>query len=190
VSTLAGAVIVACLVAVGAAWRPPPVNAADLIRHALHGNASWYGTAHHGRRTASGEAYDSEGMTAAHRTLPFGAPVRVTNQRNGRSAVVRINDRGPFVQGRIIDLSGAAARAIGISGVARVSLSRVAGVAAGSASLALGYEDLMDCVCPCRRGVECTRERPIGIPSHLPVFRLPEPPEYSASSPVAIRRDQ
>jgi rare lipoprotein A len=123
VSALAGAVTFACLIAAGAAWRPLPAGAADLIRHAVRGNASWYGSAHHGRRTASGDVFDSESMTAAHKTLPFGAAVRVTNQRNGRSAVVRINDRGPFVRGRIIDLSSAAARAIGISGVARVSLS-------------------------------------------------------------------
>ncbi|ABY28872.1 rare lipoprotein A [Methylorubrum extorquens PA1] len=64
-------------------------------------------------------------MTAAHRTLPFGVRVRVTNKNNGRSVVVRINDRGPFVGGRVIDLSKASARAIGVSGVAKVSLTRV-----------------------------------------------------------------
>ena len=65
----------------------------------------------------------SGAMTAAHRTLPFGTLVRVTNKRNGRSVIVRINDRGPFVHGRVIDLSPAAAHALGISGIARVSLS-------------------------------------------------------------------
>jgi rare lipoprotein A len=74
-------------------------------------------------QTASGEKMSTGGMTAAHRTLPFGTSVTVLNNRNGRAVVVRINDRGPFVRGRIIDLSPAAARAIGISGLAPVSLT-------------------------------------------------------------------
>jgi rare lipoprotein A len=88
------------------------------------GFASWYGARHAGRRTASGERFDPDALTAAHRTLPFGSRVRVTNLDNGRSVVVRINDRGPFADGRILDLSEAAARAIGMtaSGVARVRL--------------------------------------------------------------------
>jgi rare lipoprotein A len=75
-----------------------------------------------GGRTASGEHMTSAAMTAAHRTLPFGTRVTVTNNHNGSAVVVRINDRGPFVRGRVIDLSPAAARAIGVSGVAQVSL--------------------------------------------------------------------
>ena len=74
-------------------------------------------------RTATGERVVASGMTAAHRSLPFGTMVRVTNTSNGRSVVVRINDRGPFVRGRVIDLSPAAAHAIGVSGVAPVALS-------------------------------------------------------------------
>lgn len=88
--------------------------------HAQSGLASVY--AYHGGRTASGERVSSGALTAAHRTLPFGTRVRVTNKRNGRSVVVRINDRGPFVRGRVIDLTPAAARAIGMSGLAPVSL--------------------------------------------------------------------
>jgi rare lipoprotein A len=76
-----------------------------------------------GQRTASGERMRPDTMTAAHRTLPFGTQVTVFNHRNGRSAVVRINDRGPFVHGRVIDLSPAAARALGIDGLASVSLT-------------------------------------------------------------------
>jgi rare lipoprotein A len=76
-----------------------------------------------GGRTASGEHMSAGGMTAAHRTLAFGTSVTVVNNRNGRAVVVKINDRGPFVRGRIIDLSPAAARAIGISGLAPVSLT-------------------------------------------------------------------
>ncbi len=88
------------------------------------GIASWYGPGFHGRRTANGERFDSRGMTAAHRYLPFGTRVRVTNLNNGRSAVVRINDRGPFAGNRIIDLSAGAARAVGMvrSGIAPVRL--------------------------------------------------------------------
>lgn len=87
--------------------------------------ASWYGPGFHGRRTASGERFNTHAMTAAHRSLPFGSRVRVTNRKTGRSVVVRINDRGPFAHGRVIDLSKASAQAIGVSGVASVSISRV-----------------------------------------------------------------
>ena len=75
-----------------------------------------------GGRTANGEQARADGMTAAHRTLPFGTMVRVTNRRNGRSAVVRINDRGPFIRGRIIDVTPAAARVLGFSGLTPVSV--------------------------------------------------------------------
>jgi rare lipoprotein A len=74
------------------------------------GEASWYGKPHHGHRTASGEVFDMYRLTAAHPSLPFGSRVRVTNLRNGRSVEVRVNDRGPIVAGRIIDLSYAAAQ--------------------------------------------------------------------------------
>jgi len=92
------------------------------------GIASWYGPGFHGKTTANGEAYDMEAMTAAHKQLPFGSIVEVRNRDNGRKARVRINDRGPFVRGRIIDLSKAAARAIGMlgPGTARVRI-RVVG---------------------------------------------------------------
>ena len=77
-----------------------------------------------GGKTASGEATDPAKLTAAHRSLPFGTMVRVTNTRNDRSVVVRINDRGPFTPGRVIDVTPAAARALGFSGIAPVRLSR------------------------------------------------------------------
>jgi rare lipoprotein A len=100
------------------------------------GKASWYGDVHHGKKTASGEAYDMHTLTAAHRTLPFGTRVRVTNVDNGRSVVVRVNDRGPLVGGRIIDLSQAAARALGAlgSGVFTVRLEIFEDAAAGPPS--------------------------------------------------------
>ena len=80
----------------------------------MQGRASWYGPGFHGRRTASGERFNTWAYTAAHRSLPFGTKVRVTNLRNGRAVVVRINDRGPYSGGRVIDLSKAAAQAIGM----------------------------------------------------------------------------
>jgi len=82
--------------------------------HAEEGLASWYGPGFYGKKTASGERFRIYKRTAAHRTLPFDTRVKVTNLRNGRSVIVRINDRGPFVEGRIIDLSRAAARALGM----------------------------------------------------------------------------
>jgi len=91
---------------------------------ASYGTASWYGWEFHGRQTANGETYNMYDRTAAHRTLPFGTLVKVTNLRNGRQVIVRINDRGPFVRGREIDLSYATARDLGMleTGVERVRL--------------------------------------------------------------------
>jgi len=88
------------------------------VAHAQSGIASIYS----GGRTANGEHASAHGLTAAHRSLPFGTRVRVVNRRNGRSVVVRINDRGPFVRGRIIDLTPAGAHALGFSGLARVEV--------------------------------------------------------------------
>jgi len=88
------------------------------------GMASWYGAPFHNRRGSNGEIYDMHAMTAAHRTLPLGSIVRVTNLKTGHAAVVRITDRGPFIEGRILDLSQAAAKAVDViqPGVARVRL--------------------------------------------------------------------
>ncbi|MCB4362171.1 septal ring lytic transglycosylase RlpA family protein [Hydrogenophaga taeniospiralis] len=90
------------------------------------GMASWYGQQFQGRRTASGEPFDMHALTAAHKTLPFGTRVRVRHLGSGQEVVVRINDRGPFAKGRVIDLSRAAAAAIGLvqSGTAQVVLLR------------------------------------------------------------------
>jgi rare lipoprotein A len=89
------------------------------------GYASWYGPGFWGHRTASGERFSAGGYTAAHRWFPLGCRVLVTNTENGRSVVVRINDRGPYTRGRVIDLSSASARAIGMGGTARVRLARL-----------------------------------------------------------------
>lgn len=91
-------------------------TAAQAAGHDMEGLASWYGGKFHGRLTANGETFDTYQMTAAHRTLPFGTIVRVTNLSNGKSVVVRINDRGPFVAERVIDLSRAAADSLEMTG--------------------------------------------------------------------------
>ena len=87
------------------------------------GAASWYGPGFHGKRTANGERFNTHALTAAHKTVPFGTKVRVTNESTGKSVMVRINDRGPYAHGRVIDLSKAAAEAVGISGTAQVTLA-------------------------------------------------------------------
>jgi rare lipoprotein A len=93
----------------------PPVSD-GLLRPVQTGYASWYGKAHQGRPTTSGERYDMNKYTAAHPALPMGTRLLVTNLRNGRSVTVRVNDRGPFVDGRIVDLSYAAAHEVGAIG--------------------------------------------------------------------------
>ncbi len=95
--------------------------ATSSLAQAQTGIASVYS----GGKTANGETASARGLTAAHRTLPFGTLVRVTSRRSGRSVVVRINDRGPFVRGRVIDVTPAAARALGFSGVVPVTLQVV-----------------------------------------------------------------
>lgn len=102
------------------------------------GTASWYGNRFHGRRTASGERYDMRGYTAAHKSLPFGTILRVTNLDNDRSVLVRINDRGPYVRGRIIDLSRAAAEEIGVT-LHKVRVEEFRPAAATGKSRELGF---------------------------------------------------
>ena len=111
----------------GCSHRPAHVStplAPARIGDSETGVASWYGFPYHGRRAASGEIYDMQQLTAAHRTLPFQTWIEVTNLSNGKQVDVRINDRGPFVKGRIVDLSQAAARDIDMlrAGTARVRL--------------------------------------------------------------------
>ncbi len=110
--------------------NPQPHKTATPVWYGL---ASWYGRDNQGPRTANGEPFDDQRLTAAHRRLPLGARVRVTNLRNGRSVVVRVNDRGPFTPGRLIDLSKGAAQQLGFirQGLAHVRIS-VVGVPLGS----------------------------------------------------------
>lgn len=130
------------------------------------GNASWYGIPFHGRHASNGEIYDMHQLTAAHRTLPFNTKVRVTNLNNGKSTIVRITDRGPFVEGRIIDLSMAAAREIdsigpGVVPVRLEVLSAVVDPTAGFFTVQVGaFHD--------RGNAERLRERL--SPSYSPIF--------------------
>jgi rare lipoprotein A len=103
-----------------------PANAQNLA------HASYYGKELAGRKTASGERFNPSGMTAAHRSLPFGTRLKLTNPRNGRTVVVRINDRGPFVRGRTLDVSHGAANALGFAaqGTANLRVERYAGLSA------------------------------------------------------------
>lgn len=93
--------------------------------HATQGIASYYAEHHHGRKTASGEIFNMHAMTAAHKTLPLGSRVKVTNANNGKSVIVKINDRGPYIKGRVIDLSKGAAIQLGMiqTGTAHVSIT-------------------------------------------------------------------
>src|SRR5262252_4828359 len=116
-----------------------PVSHPSARASELEGLASYYAEPYHGRRTASGEIFDTyQGLTAAHRTLPFNTMVRVTNKTNGREVDVKINDRGPFVEGRVIDLSLRAARQIDLvgPGVAPVKLKVLKGGEARQAAKA------------------------------------------------------
>lgn len=108
---------------VGKKWYQPMSHARDFVES---GTASWYGRKFHGRKTSNGEVYNMYAMTAAHKTLPFGTHVRVHNLKNNRWVDVRVNDRGPFVRNRIIDLSYAAAKKIGMVGPGTVPVKIVA----------------------------------------------------------------
>src|SRR6185312_17430961 len=111
-----------------ASLPPPPAPAPEQPFFSQVGTASWYGDFHHGRKTASGERFNMKELTAAHRALKLGTVLRVTNLDNGRTATVRINDRGPYVNNRIIDLSAAAAHDLGMKqdGLAHVRIEAFA----------------------------------------------------------------
>jgi rare lipoprotein A len=113
--------LVACAATKGA--EPVATQAAALWVEA--GIASVYASKFQGRRTASGESYNSQALTAAHPSLPFGTVVRVTSLTNGKTVVVRINDRGPFIEGRIIDLSRTAAQALRLRGLMQVEIEQL-----------------------------------------------------------------
>ncbi len=122
-----GVAVIAASVFAAFVFSAPPQGIAHQtgsVVQTISGAASWYGPKFHGRTTASGEPFDMHRLTAAHRTLPFGTRLRVINEANGKSVVVRVNDRGPFAGKRVIDLSRKAAQAIGLlkRGVGRVKI--------------------------------------------------------------------
>lgn len=141
------------------------------------GHASWYGGKFQGRKTASGEVFDTNKLTAAHKRLPFGTRIRVTNTANDKSVVVRINDRGPFVKGRIIDLSRAAAARIGMlgSGVAEVEIEVV------SSESAQPDDELPLPKPPSKKDMELTREveESSDDARENPIYTFPEPASYT-----------
>jgi rare lipoprotein A len=131
---LAGAVLSAICFSPGSTSAQPDAHQVDIqvaapTPHRYHwhqiGRASWYGRPFQGQATASGELYNMNSMTCAHRSLPLGASVLVTNLRNHRSVLVRVNDRGPVLESRVVDLSYAAAKALGFRGLASVRLDLV-----------------------------------------------------------------
>ena len=144
------ALLVMSLVALGSLVPGDAIARAVMNRVAKarreSGWCSYYGRGFYHRRTASGERFDPDQLTAAHRTLPFGTRVRVTNLANGKRVVVRINDRGPFKKGRVLDVTPAAARKLGFatSGLTRVRLDVLG-------KLPAGYATLMDAPAPAKR---------------------------------------
>jgi len=146
----------------------------------LEGMASWYGAEFAGRPTANGEIFDPQTMTAAHRTLPFGTVVDVTNLKNGRTTRVRINDRGPFVGNRIIDLSYAAARSLGMveDGVSKVRLEIVT-VGRGDREPPEPYSVTID-----SSGTRPVPEVEPDVPSPEPVRTIDEEPAVVTSEPI------
>lgn len=128
-AVLSALIAAGCAAAGPANYGPsePLPNCSEAGGYAETGTASWYGRPHHGRRTASGQVFDMHRLTAAHRTLPFGSRIRVTNIRNGRSVLLTVNDRGPFVGGRVLDVSYRAARELNFvrAGLAPVRLETI-----------------------------------------------------------------
>ena len=137
VFALSAVILCGCAHKKHARLRTPPPPVAAKVGDTENGLASWYGHPYHGRPAANGEIYDMEKLTAAHRTLPFETWVHVTNLNNTKAVDVRITDRGPFIDGRIIDLSHAAARAIDLigPGVAPVRIEVIRAPAAATAGL-------------------------------------------------------
>src|SRR3989441_8564631 len=168
----------------GAAVRapaPPPITNGVQV-----GVASWYGPGFHGNRTANGEIYDQYELTAAHPSLPLGTRVMVTNLENGRAVQVRINDRGPFVGGRAIDLSYAAARTIGMVGPGTV---RVRVEVLGSATLVAAAPAATPVAAPARRpspppptGSATGQDAPAHGPHHAPDTPPQAAPRFPATS--------
>lgn len=146
------------------------------------GVASWYGDKFHGKPTATGETYDMHDLTAAHKTLPLNSVLFVTNVENGKTLKVRLNDRGPFVGDRIIDLSKASAQALGISGLGRVRV-QYAGPADPMAANRAPVRAPVEVARPVEEFVEAPVVAPVPTPS-IP-FTPPTPAPYVPAAPIA-----
>ncbi|WP_394561513.1 septal ring lytic transglycosylase RlpA family protein [Aquipseudomonas alcaligenes] len=161
----------------------------DSRRYSATGTASWYGTKFHGQATANGEAYDLYGMTAAHKTLPLPSYVRVTNLDNGKTVILRVNDRGPFYSDRIIDLSFAAAKKLGYaeSGTARV---KVEGIDPHEWWAAQGRPVPMVLAQPkmASQGVPAVAE-PVAVAPAQPIEQYTPPPAQHAAAVLPVQID-
>lgn len=168
---------------VGGVWYYPTVDYA----YAETGIASWYGADFHGKRTANGETYDMNTLTAAHKTLPLPSVVRVVNLKNGRAVKLRVNDRGPFVNGRIIDVSRRAAQLLGFEGVgtAPVRVEVVADESRQVALLAQGGRPAPLAAVPTGR---VTVEPLSGTPAPAP--SRPQAQQLAAATPPPPRREE
>lgn len=157
----------------------------DSRRYAATGTASWYGTKFHGQATANGEAYDLYGMTAAHKTLPLPSYVRVTNLDNGKTVILRVNDRGPFYSDRIIDLSFAAAKKLGYAerGTARV---KVEGIDPHEWWAAQGRPVPMVLAQP-KMATPQPVAQPVAVASSQPVEQYTPPPAQHAAAVLPVQ---
>lgn len=182
------------LLALGALWlaacattRPAPPPPGEVVE--LRGLASWYGDEFAGRPTANGEIFDPKQLTAAHRTLPFGTMIDVTYVRTGRSARVRVNDRGPFIGNRIIDLSYAAATQIGMveDGIGEVEIA-VASVGGGDLEPPKPYTVEIPPATPSPATAEATPPLPAPPPAPEPVVVIEELPSSPRPQPEAPPR--
>lgn len=160
----------------------------DARRYQAVGTASWYGTKFHGQATANGEAYDLYGMTAAHKTLPLPSYVRVTNLDNGRSVILRVNDRGPFYSDRIIDLSFAAAKKLGYaeSGTARV---KVEGIDPHEWWAAQGRPVPMVLAQPKMAAQPQAKPQPVAQVASAPIEQYTPPPQQHAAAVLPVQID-
>jgi rare lipoprotein A len=160
----------------------------DSRRYVATGTASWYGTKFHGQATANGEAYDLYGMTAAHKTLPLPSYVRVTNLDNGKSVILRVNDRGPFYSDRIIDLSFAAAKKLGYaeSGTARV---KVEGIDPHEWWAAQGRPVPMVLAQPKMASQAPAIAEPVAVAPAQPIEQYTPPPQQHAAAVVPVQMD-
>ncbi|MGH8354986.1 MAG: septal ring lytic transglycosylase RlpA family protein, partial [Pseudomonas sp.] len=163
----------------GKTYYPMP----DARRYQATGVASWYGTKFHGQATANGETYDLYGMSAAHKTLPLPSYVRVTNLENGKSVILRVNDRGPFYSDRIIDLSFAAAKKLGYAevGTARV---RVEGIDPHQWWAQQGRPVPLVLAPP-----QVAQAQPVAQPISAPIEEYSPPPQQHAAAVLPVQID-